>query len=372
MRFTAILAALTATLLASAGSAAAAADWAPRMERVAACSWDRPGHNPFMGDVVAAIDRYSEIPTPVRMRLKQRMQARQYDDLVSIRRDEIRGRERYEPAIRDMHFGLDRVCRQLTRQRWTAQMHERGLVYCEQGHCILVPTVCRNVSRIDRRPTQVAGESLGGPSESPLGFEPPAAGPGAKEAQALSGAAPSPGPTATSSTAEAVAGAALLPWPSTGTDGNAAVGGTGIDISATWPPGLGPWPGWPTTSPGAATAWPAIPGAGGGHSFPSGGSENGEVPGGGIDDLPGSGSGIPIGSGGFPTGGGVSPIGDGGFPTGDGGFPTGGSTAPGPDGSATNSDGTPANAVPEPATWASLLAGLLALAGVSARRKARR
>ena len=126
------------------------------MERVDHCSWDRPGHNPFMGDVVAAIDRYTEIPTPVRMRLKQRMQARQYDDLVDIRRDEIRGRARYEPAIRDMHFGIDRVCRQVSRAGWTAQMHERGLVYCEAGHCILVPTVCRNVSRIERLPSAVA------------------------------------------------------------------------------------------------------------------------------------------------------------------------------------------------------------------------
>ena len=29
-------------------------------------------------------------------------------------------------------------------------MQERGLVYCDSGNCILVPTVCRNVSRITR------------------------------------------------------------------------------------------------------------------------------------------------------------------------------------------------------------------------------
>jgi len=29
-------------------------------------------------------------------------------------------------------------------------MQERGLVYCDSGQCILVPTVCRNVSRITR------------------------------------------------------------------------------------------------------------------------------------------------------------------------------------------------------------------------------
>ena len=162
MRLAATLAATITLLLSASGAAVAAAPLVPRMERVDHCSWDRPGHNPFMGDVVAAIDRYTEIPTPVRMRLKQRMQARQYDDLVDIRRDEIRGRARYEPAIRDMHFGLDRVCRQVSRAGWTAQMHERGLVYCEAGHCILVPTVCRNVSRIERLPSAAAEVAASG------------------------------------------------------------------------------------------------------------------------------------------------------------------------------------------------------------------
>ena len=64
-----ITAALIVLLLSAAGPAAAAVENVPRMERVAACSWDSPGHNPFMGDVVAAIDRYSDIPTLVRIKL---------------------------------------------------------------------------------------------------------------------------------------------------------------------------------------------------------------------------------------------------------------------------------------------------------------
>ncbi len=35
-------------------------------------------------------------------------------------------------------------------------MQERGLVYCDSGQCILVPTICRNVSRISR--AEVADE----------------------------------------------------------------------------------------------------------------------------------------------------------------------------------------------------------------------
>lgn len=103
-----------------------------------------------MGDVVAAVDRYQDIPSAVRAVLKKRMAARQYDEIVSIRRDSIEGRATYRSEIRDMHFGTGQTCGTVTRAKWTAESQERGLVYCESGHCILVPTVCRNVSRISR------------------------------------------------------------------------------------------------------------------------------------------------------------------------------------------------------------------------------
>lgn len=118
------------------------------------CSWDRPGVNPFMGDVVAAVDRYQDIPAEVRERLKTRMTARRYDEMVSIRRDSIMGKQRYDNQIRDMHFGSGSVCGTVSRARWSDDSQERGLVYCESGYCILVPTVCRNVSRITRRPVR--------------------------------------------------------------------------------------------------------------------------------------------------------------------------------------------------------------------------
>ncbi len=114
------------------------------------CSWDRPGVNPFVGDVVAAVDRYADIPADVRGKLKARMAKRQYDEIATITRGGISGKARYEAAIRDMHFGTGQVCNTVTRDRWSDQHQERGLVYCESGHCIIVPTVCRNVSRITR------------------------------------------------------------------------------------------------------------------------------------------------------------------------------------------------------------------------------
>ena len=140
------------------------------------CAWDRPGHDPFMGDVVAAVDRYEDIPLDVRKRLKARMLRRDYDDVVSIRRDSITGRAeaRYGSAIRDMHFGRSRVCGSVSRAGWTAQMQERGLVYCDGDQCILVPTVCRNVSRIAR--AQVGPERAEGDVPVPVAtfdIEPP-------------------------------------------------------------------------------------------------------------------------------------------------------------------------------------------------------
>jgi hypothetical protein len=129
------------------------------------CSWDRPGANPFTGDVIAAVDRYKDIPAATRARLKARMEKRQYDEIAVIGRNSIIGKATYSPEIRDMHFGSGTVCRTVTRSRWDAKAEERGLVYCEDEHCLIVPTVCRNVSRVTRlkKAPTTAGVSPGAP-----------------------------------------------------------------------------------------------------------------------------------------------------------------------------------------------------------------
>lgn len=165
---------LAAALALAAGASAAAPSAASRSAAGAVlsrCNWDHPGYQPFMGDLVAAVDRYTDIPAATRKRLQERMSARRYDDLVDIRRDSIAGRNSYDPAIRDMHFGDGLMCREVTRSRWTDTALERGLVYCEDGHCLLVPTVCRNLSRIERRPPTIAAA----PADELL-FDPPGAG----------------------------------------------------------------------------------------------------------------------------------------------------------------------------------------------------
>jgi hypothetical protein len=245
------LAAVTATLitplLGGFADTLAAAVQVPRMERVSARSWGRPGHNPLTGDVVAAIDRHIDIPTLVRIKLEQRMQAHDHDDLVEIRRDSISGRARYEPAIRGMHFGVDHVCHHGTREHWTAQMLERGLVYCEAGHCILVPTVCRNVSRIERGPSALAQASAGGPSDPELVVPPPSAGLPAADAgnasvdatAAPTAAVPSVAPATSTNTAMGPSDA-NTPWGGNG--GAPFAGGGPGEVTGARDPSLPAWP----------------------------------------------------------------------------------------------------------------------------------
>lgn len=114
------------------------------------CSWDRPGQNPYTGSAAAAIDRYTDIPADVRGTLKRRIEEVQPDDTVNITRDRISGKYQYNPAIRDMHFGAASVCNTVTRSQWAASRIEPGAVYCVGEHCILVPRICGNVSRISR------------------------------------------------------------------------------------------------------------------------------------------------------------------------------------------------------------------------------
>lgn len=135
------------------------------------CSWDRPGADPYMGGVEAAVDRYRDIPVEVRAKLKAKMRKRAYDDIATITRDKIEGSDKPEGKrsytnLRDMHFGQGRVCRDVKRDKWKPDAVERGLVYCEGEHCLIIPTVCRNVSRVT--PENLDIETAAGPEDEPI------------------------------------------------------------------------------------------------------------------------------------------------------------------------------------------------------------
>lgn len=151
---------------------------APAASGSGICEWRAPAQDPFAGDVPDAVDDYTDIPAPNRARLKARMKAFAYDDIVSIRRSTIEGNFRYEPALLDMHFGTRRICGKVTRNSWHPDHEQRALAYCEDGHCVAVPLICRNVSRIVRKSAVTARgvpAAAGGPAD-PLIFDPPAAG----------------------------------------------------------------------------------------------------------------------------------------------------------------------------------------------------
>ena len=223
-----------------------------------ACSWDRPGVNPFMGDVVAAVDRYQDIPADTRAKLKARMAKRDYDEIVSIKRDGISGKGQYGGDIRDMYFGNGSICKTVTRAKWTDTMEERGLVYCEDGQCILVPTVCRNVSRIRRvaaPPAMVAAATPpasaaneGAPPETELDMDPTGAGPGGESPTSFAAMS---APPSLDSGLPSTPGS-LLPGTASAAGASPVLSAPGVPIlppgsPVTIPPGVPSLPGNPTT-----------------------------------------------------------------------------------------------------------------------------
>jgi hypothetical protein len=109
-----------------------------------------------MGSFDQAIESYN-LPVETSMKLKLKVANKQYDDLVEIRRDSITGLDDYGPEINRMHFGSGKICVTTDRSKWKDEHVERALVYCADGTCLLIPTVCRNVSLITKRRMLGAG-----------------------------------------------------------------------------------------------------------------------------------------------------------------------------------------------------------------------
>jgi hypothetical protein len=167
------------------------------------CSWNNPGRDPYKGDVAAAVDAYRDIPPATRERLKERLRQQSFDDDVVITRDAISGRQAYDPEIRGMRFGATRMCTRVSRSGWSADHREAGRVVCEDGHCLLVPAVCGNLSVV--HPAQPRHQAAA-VEEMPM--EPPSAGGGGGGGAAPLGAEPGQAVTFAQTP-----GAELLPGP---------------------------------------------------------------------------------------------------------------------------------------------------------------
>lgn len=122
------------------------------------CSWAHPGANPYRSDPTAALADFA-MPEETRRQLHALMSAHRYTDIATITRDDIVGQQRYGD-LREMHSGHGQTCHgAVDRSAWDAGRKERGLVYCVGDTCILVPTICNNVSLVTRRPDQAAQDA---------------------------------------------------------------------------------------------------------------------------------------------------------------------------------------------------------------------
>ena len=136
------------------------------------CAWTQPGANPYRGDPVRALADF-RMPGETRRKLGEMMRAHQSTDVAVITRDDIQGRQDYT-EMREMHVGRGHLCHgPVDRSTWTPDRRERALVYCADDTCVIVPTICNNVSLVTRRPQSVAALP---PDEGPIDIA-PAAGP---------------------------------------------------------------------------------------------------------------------------------------------------------------------------------------------------
>ncbi len=143
----------------------------------AACSWAHPGANPYRGDPVRALSDF-DLSATTRTKLRALMSAHRYTDVATITRDDIAGNHGYVD-LREMHSGHGKVCHgEVDRSAWSATHRERALVYCADDACVLVPTICNNVSLVSRKPDRPAALD-----DSPIDIS-PAAGPAAPPADA--------------------------------------------------------------------------------------------------------------------------------------------------------------------------------------------
>lgn len=116
------------------------------------CEW-KPAHNVYTGTPQAAIMAFEDIPLSVRQTLIERVTFHEleYSDVVAIRKSAIVGRSDYLPGIAQMHFGsAGALCKRVTRAKWSDTDSQSGIVYCEDGYCIVRPSVCNNWARIEQ------------------------------------------------------------------------------------------------------------------------------------------------------------------------------------------------------------------------------
>ncbi|MEO6364027.1 MAG: MHFG family PEP-CTERM protein [Caldimonas sp.] len=139
------------------------------------CSWDAPGADRYTGRTDAAIMALAVIPESARRALIAKADRHDFDEVVYIDRDAIRGKASYDPEIRYMAFGSrGKVCETVSRAKWAPEQVETAMVYCAESYCVAVPSICGNVFLLTRRPDEERPPAAVVPPET---FETPVAPP---------------------------------------------------------------------------------------------------------------------------------------------------------------------------------------------------
>jgi hypothetical protein len=135
-----------------------------------ACTWDHPGADRYTGTVAAAIAAY-RLPPATTKALIAAFASRRFDDTVTITKDAIKGEKHaYESSIHYMHFGSrGKVCKTVTRAKWTDKHSETAQVVCAHGECIAWPAVCGNVFRVRQLTPRAAPEPAARQAPTPEG-----------------------------------------------------------------------------------------------------------------------------------------------------------------------------------------------------------
>lgn len=115
------------------------------------CEWDHPGRDIYTGTPRAAIMAMGTIPDSVKQVLISRAERNDYDDIVFIDKDSVRGKYAYQPEVKFMAFGgRGTICKSVSRNSWSATHVESAMAFCDKGYCVARPSVCNNWSIIER------------------------------------------------------------------------------------------------------------------------------------------------------------------------------------------------------------------------------
>lgn len=113
---------------------------------VGTCEWN-PGSHRSMVDPVVAVARL-DMPAPMRTELVEKIKRHQFDDVVSIHWASItsdEGRAAYAGDITNMNFADGRICKTVTRDKWTADQVEGAIVYRVGSRAFGYAAACGNL-----------------------------------------------------------------------------------------------------------------------------------------------------------------------------------------------------------------------------------